>query len=82
MDLLFPFSKALIAKLDSLKPLFTEDTARMEETEANLDENEDISEQALQEQVRRFSNLADQNITEGVTLEAMKKYLENLSLDV
>ena len=74
LDLQFPFSKLLLAQLDSLKPLLAEDTARMEEFDENMDDNGNITTQALEEQVKRFRSLADYTLGEGKVLEAMKKY--------
>jgi hypothetical protein len=75
MHLQFPFSRFLLAKLDSLKPLFIEDTVRMEDLEENMDEAGNLTAEALQEQVERFRSLANYTLGNDYVLEAMKRYL-------
>lgn len=73
LSLQFPFSKFLLGTMETLKNVYDEDVARMEDDISNFDDNGDLTNSAIERQMERFRRLSELNLDPRIG-EIMQKY--------
>ena len=82
LQLKFPLAAIFCDKVDRIQPLFAEDQRQLLLNEANLDENSELHDVAVESQLHRFSAMIKEKIPQVVELEYLQQnigdYVEDL----
>lgn len=85
LQLKFPCASVFYKKVEQVQPMFAEDQRQLLLNEANLDENEDLQDVAVEAQLYRFASIVKEKIPQVLEMEYLQRnigcYVDDL-LDI
>ncbi|XP_068731188.1 uncharacterized protein [Montipora capricornis] len=73
LQLKFPCASVFYKKVEQVQPMFAEDQRQLLLNEANLDENEDLHDVAVEAQLYRFTSIVKEKIPQVLEMEYLQR---------